>query len=347
MDALDYQRQLLDQTRQLYRDTPISEATVRAYLATPRHRFVRRYREWATGDWHEVTDSNLHEHLATLYTDKAIVLFDDSDDNVLSTISQPSFVLRMLDLLRVRPGHTVLELGAGSGWNAALIGHLVGPTGRVCSLEIIPEMAQRAAATIQELGITNVRVIATDGSDGYAAGAPYDRIAFTAGAHDLPRPFYDQIKPGGLLLIVVKNHGGGDTLFLLEKVDDHFESRSSMPCGFVPMTGRNQWGDLDPVVLESLPEWATLRHRELARRPFWWGGKGRESFMWQTMGVRSFLGIAEPLFQAFKVEALPAEPGTQHYFGLWDRENNSLAVARDDELVSYGTMAATERLLEA
>ena len=254
MDVLDHQRQLLDRARQVYRDTPISDETVRAYLATPRHRFVPRYRQWASPHWQDVTEFNLDEHLATLYADNAIILFGDDDDHIQSTISQPSFVLRMLDLLQLQPGHTVLEIGAGSGWNAALIGQIVGLTGRVYSLEIIPEMAERASASIAELGITNVHVIAADGSNGYAAGAPYDRIVFTAGAHDLPRPFYDQIKPGGLLLMVVKSHGDGDTLFLLEHVGDHFESRDAISCGFVSMTGKHQLDHLASAALEPLRE---------------------------------------------------------------------------------------------
>jgi protein-L-isoaspartate(D-aspartate) O-methyltransferase len=254
MDVLEHQRQLLDHARQVYRDTPISDETARAYLATPRHRFVRRYREWTSPLWQDVTESNLDDHLATLYADHAIILFGDDDHNIQSTISQPSFVLRMLDLLQLQPGHTVLELGAGSGWNAALIAHLVGPTGRVYTLEIIPDMAERASASIAELGITNVEVIAADGSNGHAAGAPYDRIVFTAGAHDLPRPFYDQIKPRGLLLMVVKSHGDGDTLFLLEYVGDHFESRSSLSCAFVPMTGKHQLDHCAAAVLEPLRE---------------------------------------------------------------------------------------------
>ena len=134
----EYQQQLLDQAKEIYQRTPISEATVHAYSAVPRHLFVRRYRERAR-QWREVTGDNLHEHLATLYADRPLTLFGDDDDNIPSTISQPSFVLRMLDLLQLEPGQTVLELGAGSGWNAALIGHLVGPAGGVYSLEIIPE----------------------------------------------------------------------------------------------------------------------------------------------------------------------------------------------------------------
>jgi protein-L-isoaspartate(D-aspartate) O-methyltransferase len=340
-----YQRQLLDQTQQIYHHTPISDATVRAYLATPRHLFVTRYRERASNNWCEVNDENLHQHLAVLYADTALTLFGEDDDNIPSTISQPSFVLRMLDLLQLQAGQNVLELGAGSGWNAALIGQLVGPAGRVFSLEIIPELAQRAANTVAELAIRNVHVIAADGGDGYAVGAPYDRIIFTAGTYDLPRQFYDQIKPGGLLLVVIKNPGGGDNLFLLQRVDEHFESIHSMPCGFVQMTGRYKSDDLDPITLETLPEWAALQQREVARRPFWWGGKGRELYIWQTLGIRSFLGITEPLFRAFKIPKATPEATEQHYFGLCDRDNASLVLALDDELIAYGTAAAIDRLL--
>jgi len=340
-----YQRQLLDQAQQTYQDTPISEATVRAFLATPRHLFVRHYRERASKEWRDVNASNLTEHLATLYADNPLTLFGDDDNNVPSTISQPSFVLRMLDLLQVRPGHAVLELGAGSGWNAALIGRLVGPSGRVVTLEIIPEVAARAAATIAELDITNVHVVSADGGDGYAERAPYDRIIFTAGTYDLPRPLYDQIRPGGLMLVVIKDAGGGDNLFLLEKVDDHFESRYAMPCGFVQLTGKYKVDTLDPGPVEALPQWSALKEMEVGRRAFWWGGKGREWFMWQTAGIRSFLGVTEPSFRVFKTAKTDGAAREHHYWGLWDADSASLVLARNDELISYGNAKATERLL--
>jgi protein-L-isoaspartate(D-aspartate) O-methyltransferase len=346
MDAfIKYQRQLLDQAQQIYHQTPLSDATVQAYLDTPRHRFVRRFRERASKEWSVVTEANLQQHLATLYADQPLTLFGEDDDNIPSTISQPSFVLRMLDLLRVQAGHTVLELGTGSGWNAALLGRLVGPSGRVTSIEIIPELAQGAAETLALLGMTNVQVIAADGGDGYAEGGPYDRIVFTAGTYDLPRPFYEQTRANGLLLAVIKNSGGGDNLFLLRKVGDHFESIDSMPCGFVQMTGKYSVEHWDPVQIEELPEWSELQQQELARRPFWWGGKGREWFVWQTLGIRSFLGITEPRFRAFKLPKESPRATEQHYFGLWDRDNGSLVLARDDELISYGKQAATESLL--
>jgi len=347
MDSAEkYQWQLLEQAKAIYYETPLSEATQQAYLDTPRHKFVRRYRRWGVKEWSEVNEGNLAEHLATLYADGALVLFGDEDSDVPSTISQPSFVLRMLDMLQLEPGQRVFELGAGSGWNAALIGHLVGPEGRVYSLELIPEMARAAAATMETLGIENVNVIEGDAGEGYATGAPYDRAIFTAGAYDLPRPFFDQVKDGGLLLIVIKSGGGGDTLFLLQKRHDHFESLEGLPCGFVQMKGKYQLDHLKPVELETLPEWPELQSKPVSKRSFWWGGKGKGDFLWRTLGVRSFLGITEPSFRAFKAVQQEEPSREEQYFGLWDEEQNSLVVAKDDYLLSYGNSAAEKRLLD-
>ncbi len=80
-------------------------------------------------------------------------------DSSSRSISEPSFVLRMLDMLRLESGHRVFELGAGSGWNAALIGNIVGPSGHVYSLEIIPELAKQASETIEKMGIKTVSII--------------------------------------------------------------------------------------------------------------------------------------------------------------------------------------------
>jgi protein-L-isoaspartate(D-aspartate) O-methyltransferase len=281
-----------------------------------------------------------------VYTNKPLILFGDNDDNIPSTISQPAFVLRMLDLLQLRPGQTVFELGAGSGWNAALMGHLVGPEGHVYSLEIIPEVATMATGTIETLEINNVHIVAADGGEGYAAGAPYDRAIFTAGTYDLPHHFYEQLRDGGLLLVVIKNEGGGDNLFVLRKTNNHFESLESMPCGFVQLRGKYQLDSLDPTTVETLPEWTELQHKETARMPFWWGGKGSEGFMWRTLGIRSFLGITEPFFRAFKTEKADPRSQEEHYFGLWEKENSSLVLAKEDWLIAYGNASAKERLLQ-
>jgi protein-L-isoaspartate(D-aspartate) O-methyltransferase len=348
MDNIEkYQKQLLQQTQKLYQETPISEATTQAYLATPRHCFVRRYREWGTREWHVVNSDSLGEHLATLYANRPIILFGDDDQNIPATISQPAFVLRMLDLLQLKPGDKVFELGAGSGWNAALMGHLVGREGRVTSLEIIPELAQSAALTIESMGVSNVRIIAGDGAEGYGDSAPYDRAIFTAGAFDLPHFFYEQLREEGLLLVVIKTEGGGDNLFVLRKTSDHFESIESQPCGFVQLRGSYQFENLEPALLEkAIPEWGELQDEEISRRRFWWGGKGKDSLLWHTRGIRSFLGITEPTFRAFKTAKLDEQAREHHFFGLWDAANRSLVVAKDDWLVAYGNAQAEERLLQ-
>src|SRR5260370_1793953 len=210
-----HQKQLLEQTQNLCRETQISEATEQAYLATPRHRFVRRYREWGTKEWQVVNPDSLAEQIATLYADRSIILFGDDDQNVPSTISQPSFVLQMLDLLQLNKGDKVFELGAGSGWNAALMGHLVGPAGHVVSLEIIPELAQSARLTLESLGIANVQIVSGDGAEGYEKSAPYHRAIFTAGRCGLPLYFYEQLREGGLLLVPLHTEDAKINLFLL------------------------------------------------------------------------------------------------------------------------------------
>ena len=351
MDVIEKcQRQFLEQARQIYRETPITHSIEQAYLATPRHRFVTRYRERGSTTWRVVNETNLAEHAATLYSDRPLVLYGDDDTNIQSTISQPSFVLRMLDLLELRAGDRVFELGAGSGWAAAMMGRLVGPDGQVISLEIIPELAKRAAEAVAALGIANVRIIEGDGGKGFPDGALFDRVIFTAGTFDLPRYSHEGVRDGGLLLVPIKTSGGGDSLFLLRKTGDHFESQESMPCGFVPVTGQYQFEDLAPMTLsEAVPGWSELQKREVGRRRFWWGGKGQGSLgalgAFASLGVRSFLGIVEPTFRVFKSEDVQ-DKLERRFFGLWDAESRSLVLAKDDWLVAYGNSTAENRLQE-
>jgi protein-L-isoaspartate(D-aspartate) O-methyltransferase len=347
MDSvLKFQQQLLEQARFAYYETPIGATTAEAFLAVPRHLFVSRYRMIGTRDWQEVTPENLTQHLGRLYSDVPLCLAGDDDDDILSTISQPSFVLRSLDMLQLRPGQKVFELGTGSGWNAALMAYLVGPQGHVYSVELIPELASRAKTALNAMGICNVTVIVADGGDGFPSGAPYDRATFTAGTFDLPQHFYDQMTNDGLLLVGIKNEGGGDNLFLLRKNIDHFESLEAMPCGWIQMRGKYQIDSANPQPIEALPEWNDLQHREFSRTPYWWSVKGREHFVRATAGIRSFLGITEPGFRTFKLEKNPEQPHEERYWGLWDQDSHSLAVAKHDCVIAYGNGVAKDRLTQ-
>jgi len=343
-----FQDQLLARFQGSQRAHPLSPAAIAAFYAVPRHRFVRRYRTWRSAQWFEVTDENLEEHLSTLYADQPLIIYgEDADFEAIagrapvSTISQPSFVLRMLDLLELAPGHRVFELGTGSGWNAALIGHVVGPTGHVVSVEIIPELIESARASVAAAGLTQVEIFEGDGGDGSERHGPYDRAAFTAGAYDLPRAFYHQVKPGGLLLFVLKNKGGADTLILFEKHGDHFRSRSSLACGFVPMTGKFHVDSMEATALARLLADSGIDPEPVDSTPFWWSGADDETFLWKTAGLRSFLAISEPSYEAIRLE-----PKTTT-FGLLDRASSSLVVAHHDRLASYGSSEARRQLIAA
>ena len=337
-----WQNQILKLIRD-YAENQLDKGIETAFLETPRHLFIRRYKvSREDEEWQEVNESNLEEHLSTLYRNEPLVLWKEDGDKRVSTISQPSLVLYMLNLLKLEPGHKVLELGAGSGWNAALMGHIVGTSGHVYSMEIIPEVAKTATENIDRFGINNVSIIEGDAGDGYEVESPFDRIIFTAGTFDVPRNLYHQIKEGGLLLVVIKNEGEGDTLFLLEKKGKYFESLDSASCKFVDVTGKYSLDCFDPIYLEDVPEWAELQTKEISRTSFWWGYK-KIDFLWRTMSIRFFLSISEPLLQTF--QSLPTNHNEKNFFGIWDKENQSLAIAKNNQIITYGNPQARERLL--
>lgn len=119
------------------------------------------------------------------------------------TISAPHMVAMMAEALQLRPGLKVLEIGAGSGYNAAVMAELVGEDGRIITLERHRSLAERAEQVIREAGYANVQVIVADGSMGYGAEAPYDRISVTCGAPEVPRPLWEQLQEGGIMVIPV------------------------------------------------------------------------------------------------------------------------------------------------
>jgi len=119
------------------------------------------------------------------------------------TISQPWTVVVMTELLEVESGHKVLEIGAGSGWQAALLGHIVGPKGKVYTVETNEELVKTARENVQKTGLKNVEIIQGDGTEGLAEKAPFDRIIITAAAPKIPQPLENQLKEGGKLVAPV------------------------------------------------------------------------------------------------------------------------------------------------
>lgn len=151
------------------------------------------------------------------------------------TISQPYIVALMTDLLDPRPTQTILEIGTGSGYQAAILAQLVE---QVYSLEIIPTLAAQAAEILSRLGYDNVEVKAGDGHSGWPEHAPYDGIIITAAATSLPQALLDQLKPGGRLVIPLGRPYASQDLLLVEKdLTGKLHSRDILGVVFVPMTG--------------------------------------------------------------------------------------------------------------
>jgi protein-L-isoaspartate(D-aspartate) O-methyltransferase len=338
-----HQEHLLASTHEyvLQGDRVLSARVKQAFLAVPRHWFVKRYRYFGSANWLHVDDANLREHLPAIYRDDGLGIAGTDGDDVVATISRPACVLYMLELLQVEPGHRVFEVGAGSGWNAALLGHLAGPHGHVQSVEIIPELAERAARAIANNGLANVQIMRGDAALGARDSEPFDRVVFTAGAYDLPAWLHDRVRTGGLLLMVLKFPGGGDVLLLFERHADHFESITARSVEFVTMTGQSLRRELEPTLLEAFPPWARVREQPAGQRPFPCGGRARAELAARTFAMRSFLAIAEPRMRWF----VEPEGWPFYSFGLWDEASGSLALARDNVLASFGGTAASAALM--
>jgi protein-L-isoaspartate(D-aspartate) O-methyltransferase len=182
-------------------------ATLAAMRTVPRHRFVPQ------------------AQAASAYDDRPLPIGHGQ------TISQPFIVAYMTEVVRPGPGRKILEIGTGSGYQAAV---LAATGAEVYSIEIIPELASAAAARLRELGYGAVQTRAADGYYGWPEQAPFDAIIVTAASEFVPPPLIEQLKEGGLMVIPVGSPFFVQTLMLVQKRGDAITSASLMPVRFVP-----------------------------------------------------------------------------------------------------------------
>lgn len=188
-------------------------AVLRAMRAVPRHRFVPA--EWRTYAHEDGPLPIGHEQ----------------------TISQPYIVAAMTELLGVRAGDIVLEVGTGSGYQAAVLAEIVR---EVYTVEIVEPLAREADARLRDLGYTNIHVRAGDGYVGWPEAAPFDGIMVTAGADHVPQPLVDQLKPGKRMVIPVGESLNAQSLKVLTKLPDgRVDEQNVMAVRFVPLTGEH------------------------------------------------------------------------------------------------------------
>jgi protein-L-isoaspartate(D-aspartate) O-methyltransferase len=152
------------------------------------------------------------------------------------TISQPYIVAFMTEQLQPKTNDRILEIGTGSGYQAAVLAELVA---EVYTIEIIEPLAKTAEATLQRLGYKNVHVKVGDGYKGWPENAPFDAITVTCAPDHVPQPLIDQLKEGGRMIIPVGGFGDQE-LYLLQKQNGQLQRRAVLPVRFVPMTGEAQ-----------------------------------------------------------------------------------------------------------
>jgi len=181
--------------------------------AVPRHRFVPS------------------DHLNWAYADGPLPI------GFGQTISQPYIVAFMTDALHLIGSERVLEVGTGSGYQAAILGQMAA---EVHTVEFIPELAAQAERVLQELGFTNVHVHSGDGSLGWLEAAPYDSILVAAAAPRLPQPLMDQLAEGGRIILPVGSRGF-QQLEIWERRGKKFKHEASIPVAFVPLRGEHGW----------------------------------------------------------------------------------------------------------
>ncbi|WP_432195908.1 methyltransferase, FxLD system [Streptomyces sp. bgisy027] len=214
-DAERLRNALVDQLRaDGHARTPAVETALRT---VPRHVFVP-----------EAT-------LEDAYANAPVHIKYDTDGTSISCASQPGVVALMLDQLEAQPGERILELGAGTGYNAGLLAHLVGEGGHVTTLDVDDDLVEGARAHLASAGITNVQAVTRDGALGYAEGAPYDRIIATVGAHGVPHAWLQQLAPGGRLLVPQRLKGTVSRSIAYEQRDGRWVSLGSEMNTFMPL----------------------------------------------------------------------------------------------------------------
>ncbi len=216
MDAERARTRMVDALREAGRVR--SAAVEEAFRAVPRHLFLPGLA------------------VAEAYADEAVAV-QFADGVATSSASQPSMMAIMLEQLALRPGHRVLEIGAGTGYNAALMSRIVGPAGSVTAVDIDEELVDRAAVHLASARVNGVELVAADGALGHPPGAPYDRIVLTVGSDDVRPEWVAQLAPAGRLLLPLAVRGSQLSTALDLGPDGVLRCDSVRSCAFIRLRG--------------------------------------------------------------------------------------------------------------
>lgn len=289
--------------------------------------------------------------LERVYGGDVIVTRSDEKGQPTSSSSQIAIMAPMLEDLDVRPGHRVLEIGAGTGYNAALLDHLVGTDGEVVTVELDAEIAAQARENVATAGHDRVRVVVGDGYAGHPGGAPYDRIIATASVTDLPRSWLDQLREDGRLTVPLRLGPSAQLVVTFRRRGDSLESVALIPGGFMALRGEPTWagpatpidGDWEASIQAPVDDDAATLAALLRQVP---AIEPLRDVPWQ---VTALLGLLEP--DAITVRHRHRQGA---WSGLYDRASRSLALFSPAGLpmqmmrwmvLVYGPLIARDRLI--
>lgn len=179
---------------------------LKAFLDVPRDSFIQAYYERQTGQdtWIRKGANNTEEWYQHIYSNRAFVTLIDAAGRTLSSSSQPEIMARMLTALDVRSGQKVLEIGTGTGYNAALLAYLVKDPSLITTIDIEPRITSLAQQALTSTKYDAITVLTRDGREGYTPNAPYDRIIATASTSTIPQSWKEQLAPGGIVIAILQ-----------------------------------------------------------------------------------------------------------------------------------------------
>ena len=169
---------------------------------------------------------------AQAYKDNALPISNNQ------TISQPFIVARMTELLELAPDAKVLEIGAGSGYQTAILARLAR---MIYAIERVPNLARQAQERLSKLNIQNVTIRCADGTNGWETNAPFDGILVAAGSPSMPKPLLNQLKIGGKLVIPIGQDQKSQNLIRVTRTSNGFDTEDFGACAFVPLIGEHGW----------------------------------------------------------------------------------------------------------
>ena len=322
-----------------------SQPVRQAFGKVPRHLFVPRV------------------DIVTAYSDQPVFIRWDAGTPISSS-SQPRMMAIMIEQLGLEPGLRVLEIGAGTGYNAAILADIVGESGSVITVDIDQDIVDEAAGNLSKTGYDNVKCICGDGFEGFSKDQPYDRIIVTVGAHDISPHWVDQLKDGGIMVVPLWFKGFSLSV-ALEKRDGEPKGLSASPCLFIPIRGI--WGRTERSFPVGDPhndflemtiglEWDDQRYRRDLNQLFAQGVTLRENgrslkgqFHTQNIfsGLYLFLTVNPNVFMLYSSSQNSLFRGFG--YGLIDPDSMSAAVLSDrypEQVVVYGNDVAYGQLMK-